>query len=172
MSLSPISDHRQLVALRGALTAKEYEINKATEENGEHQKLDVVKTALELVNKMEQQLSLETENRTEISLVNFDEENTSVKKAFMVLLDHLFSEISNVRSASYTFFGLVRKPPSSIDFLSNELTLKLSKDGLYTNWMTVEIRKGNEDALKTWNVLIRMMGKAIHQPGSGVQVQS
>ena len=42
---------------------------------------------------------------------------------------------------------------------------------MYTNWMTEEIRKGNDGALETWNVLIRMMGKALHQTGSGVQVQ-
>ena len=39
---------------------------------------------------------------------------------------------------------------SSINFLSDEMTFKLTgKEGTYNAWMTSEIRKGNQDALKT-----------------------
>ena len=163
------NDPFQLMELRKALKAKGESKNLGTEaENNEMR--DGIEAALELVTRIENQLAREAKTM-EATLVTFEDENIKVKAAFLLVFDNLFSENSKVRSACYRFFDQVRKPPSSIDFLSNELTSKLTgKEGVYNAWMTSEIRKGNEDALKTWNILIRMMGKAIHQTGPGVQV--
>ena len=171
MSPDTFSDQFQLTALKEALKAKENDIRKQTSKGkGKNVTYDVVGIALQLVNKMDLHLSQEAENRMAAPLLTFEDDKDLVKDAFLLLLDQLFADSSKVRSACQTFFGLVGRPPNSIDFLSNELTSKLTKDGVYTNWMTNEIRKGNGSALKTWNVLIRMMGKSIHQPGPGVQV--
>ena len=170
MSTNPLSDHSQLSALREALKAKEQDIRKHSTKEKVNDAMGNVEIALDLVNKADQQLSIESENRMETPLMTFDDDKAPVNGAFLLLLDHLFVDSSPVRSACHTFFGLVRHSPNSVDFLSNDLTSKLTKDGAYTNWMTNGIRKGNKGALKTWNVLIRMMGKAIHQPGPGLQV--
>ena len=163
------NDPFQLLELRKVLKAKgESKILGTEKENNELR--DGIEAALELVTKIENQLTMEAKTM-EAAFITFEDENIKVKKAFLLVLDNLFSENSKVRSACYRFFDQVHKPPSSIDFLSNELISKLTgKDGIYNAWMTSEIRKGNEDALKTWNILIRMMGKAIHQTGPGVQV--
>ena len=155
-----------LVDLKTALEARQKDIEPAKESL----KNDVIETALVLVSKMEEHLLLPSERRSEIPLAIFEQENPSVKDAFLILLEYMFFEGSNVRAACYKFFSLIRKPPKSVDFLSSELTSKMTKDGAYNNWMSAEIRKGNGDALRTWNVLIRIMGRSIHQAGPGVTV--
>ena len=170
MSLEPHCDQLRLKPLKEALQIKENTMRQSNKDKDRNVLLPVICTALDLVNKMDQQLSMEADNRVEASLLNFEDQKPIWKEAFLLILDHLFADSSTIRSACHTFFGHIRRPPSSIDFLSKELTTKLTKDGAYTNWMTNEIRKGNKDSLKTWNVLIRMMGKSIHQPGAGVQV--
>ena len=128
-----------------------------------------VEAALQLVTKIEKELLIESKTMEE-ALATFKFENRD-KSAFLLVLDNVFSDNPKVRSDCYRFFKQVQKPPDSVDFLSNEMTSKLTgKEGVYNVWMTSEIRKGNADALKTWNILIRMMGKAIHQVGPGVQV--
>jgi hypothetical protein len=159
----------QLSDLKAVLEAQQKDTEPST---GNLKNVDVIKTALVTVSKMEHHLSLPSERRTEIPLGIFEDNNPSVQDAFLMLFDYMFFESSNVREACYKFFGLINKPPRSIDFLSKELTSKMIKDGAYNNWMSAEIRKGNGDALKTWNVLIRIMGRAIHQPSSGVMVIS
>ena len=156
----------QLSDLKAVLEAQQKDIEPAMG----NLKNNVIETALVLVSKMEHHLSLTPERRTEIHLAIFEEDNPNVKDAFLMLLDYMFFESSKVRAACYKFFSLISKPPKSVDFLSEVLTSKMTKDGVYSNWMSAEIRKGNEDALKTWNVLIRIMGRAIHQAGSGVMV--
>ena len=170
MSTNPLNNHSQLSALWDALKAKEQDIKKHSTKEKLNDAMGDVEIALDLVKRADQQLSMESENRMETPLMAFDDDKAPVNGAFILLLDHLFVDSSSVRSACHTFFGLVEHSPNSVDFLSNDLTSKLTKNGAYTNWMTNGIRKGNKDALKTWNVLIRMMGKAINQPGPGLQV--
>ena len=160
------ASHSPLADLKAALEARPKDIEPAKESL----KNDAIETALVLVSKMEENLLLPSERRSEIPLAIFEQEKPIVKEAFLILLEYMFFESSKVREACYKFFSQIRKPPKSIDFLSSELTSKMTKDGAYNNWMSSEIRKGNGDALKTWNVLIRIMGRSIHQAGPGVTV--
>ena len=127
--------------------------------------------ALELIDGKMHQLLSRDKNITDLRAHGkFEDREAFKEKAFFMIVNYLFSECSDLRASCYSYFREMKNPPSKIDFLSNEFTSKLLKDGVYTNWMTEEIRKGNVGALETWNVLIRMMGKALHQTGSGVQV--
>ena len=168
MMMEQVNDQFQLAELKNVLREKidvKVEGGK-TEKNEFNQGFEA---ALQLVTKIERELLIESKTIEE-DLAKFKFDKTD-KVAFLIVLDNLFSDNSNVRSDCYKFFKQIQKAPDSVDFLSNELTSKLTgKEGVYNVWMTSEIRKGNADALKTWNILIRMMGKAIHQAGPGVQV--
>ena len=162
-------DSLQLMELKKVLNTKNDIKIEGTEKEKNAFKSGV-DAAIQLVTKVEKLLLIESKTIKQ-TLVTFKDDNADDKKAFLLLLDYLFSDNSTLRSECYTLFEQVSKPPSSINFLSDEMASKLTnKEGTYNAWMTSEIRKGNQDALKTWNILIRMMGKAIHQTGPGVQV--
>ena len=161
----------QLDVLRNAIK-EQCSPNSTALDNQQKDAKDISIIALELIDeKMHQLLSCD-KNITDLKAYGkFEDREAFKEKAFFMILNYLFSECSDLRASCHTYFREMKNPPSTIDFLSNEFTTKLLKDGVYTNWMTEEIRKGNVGALETWNVLIRMMGKALHQTGSGVQVQ-
>ena len=170
MMMEQTYDTLQLMELKKVLNTKiEIKIEGTDKEKNAFK--SGVDAAIQLVTKVEKLFSIESKTIKQ-TLLSFNDESADDKKAFLLLLDYLFCENSTLRSECYTLFEQIAKPPSSINFLSDEMTFKLTgKEGTYNAWMTSEIRKGNQDALKTWNILIRMMGKAIHQTGPGVQVK-
>ena len=94
----------------------------------------------------------------------------SDKAAFLTLYDCLFHQDPAVRKAAQSVLKLVQSPPCDVNFAAPELAEKLMKDGFYHKWMMTEaLEAANKDALVAWDITVRLMGKTLHLPKTGVQ---